>query len=454
MLGDAHRRALTFPDQEVAMSIETPNPTSESDGLKQPGAVRAVVAGSFGNIMENYDNLVYAYSAVMLGKLFFPATSEIAGTLSSFAVFAVGFLARPVGAIAFGHIGDKFGRRGALVISVVMMGAATALIGLLPTYASIGVAAPVLLVLMRLVQGFSVAGEWAGSTALLVEYAPAGRRGFFGSFNQVSTAAGFLLAAGVVALNSAIFSPSEINDWAWRLPFLLSLVTAVAAVWLRFGLAETPAFREEKDKGTIAKQPLRESLSTEFPAIARGFGFTVLWTVAYFFFLTYVPTYLIQVAHVAPGVARTSNLVALGVLTVLIAAFGAWSDRVGRKPLLIASTVGFLVLTWPILAMFHSGSVIAVFAGQVLIAVVLALFSGPGPAALAELFPTKLRYSTMSIGYNFAVMAFGGTAPFLATGVVQLTGSDLSPALLPIVAAAVSLIVLLRMRETAHGALR
>ncbi|MEU4572069.1 MFS transporter [Nonomuraea sp. ATR24] len=414
------------------------------------GSMRAVVAGSFGNIMENYDNLVYGYTAATLGKLFFPESDGLVGTLYTFAVFAVGFLMRPLGAITFGHVGDKFGRRIALVVSVLLMGAATTLIGLLPTYESIGVLAPLLLVVLRMVQGFSVAGEWAGSAAFLVEYAPARRRGFFGSFNQVSTAAGFLLASGVVALNSTIFTEEQVLAWAWRIPFLLSALTAVAALWLRYGLDETPAFAEEQEKGATAKSPLKEGLRTEFPSILRGFGFTMLWTVAYFFFLTYLPTWLADVAGVDPGVARASNIVGLVVLTVCIASFGALSDRVGRKPLLIAAAAGFLVLSWPVMLLLQHGGTFGVFAGQIVIAVVLAMFSGPGPAALSEMFPTKLRYSTMSIGYNFAVMAFGGTAPFVATGAIQLTGSDMSPVVLPIVSAFVTLLVVIGMRETAH----
>lgn len=421
---------------------------------KQSSAARALLAGSFGNVMEQYDNLVYAYSALTLGQLFFPQSSDLAGALYSFAVFGVGFLVRPLGALTFGHFGDKFGRRTTLVVGVMMMGIATTLIGVLPTYATVGVAAPVLLVLMRVLQGFSVAGEWAGSAALLVEYAPSGRRGFFGSFNQVSTAAGFLLAAAVVALNSAVFTAEQVDTWAWRVPFLLAFVTAGAAVWLRLGLEETPAFREEQERGETVKNPLATSLRTEFPAIVRGFGFTVLWTVAYFFFLTYLPSYLTSVAGVEEAVARTSNLVALSAFCVMIAFFGAMSDRIGRKPLLVGSTVGFLALSWPILAVFNSGSTFGVYVGQLVVAVLLAMFSGPGPAALCEMFPTRLRYSTMSIGYNFSVMAFGGTAPFIATGLVGLTGSEMAPVLLPVGAAAITLLALMTIRESVHRDLR
>lgn len=433
---------------DSATKAPTPTPRTAGDSK-----VRAVVAGSFGNVMENYDNLVYAYTATTLGQLFFPESNALVGTLYTFAVFAVGFIMRPLGAITFGHVGDKFGRRIALVVSVLMMGASTVLIGLLPTYGTIGVLAPVLLVILRMVQGFSVAGEWAGSAAFLVEYAPERRRGFFGSFNQVSTAAGFLLASGVVALNTTIFTEQQVSAWAWRIPFLLSALTAVAALWLRYGLSETPAFAEERAKGSTAKSPLREGLRTQFPGIARGFGFTMLWTVAYFFFLTYLPTWLTSVAGVEAGVARASNLVGLVTLTVCIAAFGALSDRIGRKPLLLAASAGFLVLSWPVLLLIEHGGVAGVYAGQILIGVILAMFSGPGPAALSELFPTKLRYSTMSIGYNFAVMAFGGTAPFVATGLLSLTGSGTATALLPIVSAVVTLAVLVGMKESAHRSL-
>jgi MHS family proline/betaine transporter-like MFS transporter len=425
-------------------------PTSD----RRTSPTRAVVAGSFGNVMEQYDNLVYGYSAVTIGQLFFPTSSELAGILYSFAVFGVGFLIRPLGAMAFGHYGDRVGRRAALVVGVTMMGLATFAVGLLPTYASIGVLAPVLLVLMRVIQGFSVAGEWAGSAALLVEYAPARRRGLFGSFNQVSTALGFLLAAAVVAGNNALFTTEQIQAGAWRIPFLLGAATAMAALWLRLGLNETPAFTEEKHRGTTVSNPLVSSVRRELPAMARGFGFTVLWTVAYFFFLTYLPTYLSTVAGVDADVARTSNLVALTLFTGLIVVFGWLSDRIGRKPLLLASAAGFLLLSWPVMMLFSTGSTPAVYLGQLLIVLLLAMFSGPGPAALSELFPTNLRYSGMSVGYNFSVMAFGGTAPFLAAALAGMTGTQSAPFLLPIGAAAITLVVLLSMRETAHRELR
>lgn len=415
---------------------------------------RAVLAGSFGNLMETYDSLVYAYSATLLAVLFFPNSTGLTGLLATFAVFAVGFLARPLGTVVFGHYGDKVGRKQTLIASVLLMGIATVLIGCLPTYETIGVVAPVLLVLLRLVQGFAVAGEWAGSAAMLVEYAPPGKRGFFGSFNQVSTAGGFLLASGVVALNALFFSEADMLAFGWRIPFLLGAVTGIVAMILRYRLEDTPSYLQEQDAGTTVSNPLRESFQTQKLAIMRGFGFTVGWTVAYFFFLTYVPTYLTTVAGVAPDIARASNLVGIVVLTASIAGFGWLSDKIGRKPLLIIGSGGFVVLSFPVLFLFNTGNTAAVFLGQIIVALILAAFSGPGPAALAELFPTNVRYSSLGIGYNFSVTLFGGTAAFVATAIVGGTGIPVLSALLPVCAALVTLLVVIRMPETFKEPLR
>ncbi|WP_199183311.1 MFS transporter [Cryobacterium sp. Y82] len=430
--------------------------TALREGLgTKSNPVRAVVAGSFGNLMENYDNLVYAYSAFWISQLFFPAAEGASGILLTFAVFAVGFFARPLGTLFFGHYGDKAGRKAALVVSVALMGVTTVLMGFLPTYSSIGIAAPILLVVLRLLQGFAVAGEWAGSAAMLVEYAPANRRGFFGSFNQVSTGAGFLLAAAVVTLNASIFDEATMLEWAWRVPFFLGAITAIAALILRMGLDDTPHFRKEVAAGTVAKRPVLVALQTQFPAILKGFGFTVVWTVGYFFFLTYIPTYLTQVAGVDANVAKTSNLLALVVFTLSIPVFGLLSDKIGRRPLLLAGAAGFVVSSFPILAIFNSGNDAAVYFGQILLALILAAFSGPGPAALSELFPTNVRYSALGIGYNFSVMAFGGTAAFMATGVVKLTGSPITAAIIPTGAAVVTLLVILfLMPESAKSKLK
>lgn len=412
------------------------------------GARRAIFASSFGNLMESYDNLVYGYLAVYIGFNFFPTQSGTASLLATFATFAVGFIARPIGTLIFGHIGDRHGRKSALIISVVGMGLVTTLVGLLPTYNTLGVVAAGLLVLLRMCQGIAVAGEWAGSAALLVEYAPKHLRGFFGSFNQVSTAGGFLLAAGVVTGITTILSDDQMYAWGWRIPFLIGAVTGVAAIVLRFGMDDTPAFREEKAEGNVVKAPLVVALRTQFPAILRGFGFTVVWTVAYFFFLTYIPTFLTEVVGVDGGFARGSNLITLTIFCLMIAPFGYLSDKFGRKPFLLIGAAGFLVLSFPVLWMLTTGDHTLVFVGQLIIAIILASFSGPGVAALSEFFPTNVRYSALGIGYNFSVMAFGGTAPLIGTAIVSATGLPILTALLPTAAGLITTIVILSMRES------
>ncbi|MEV0069118.1 MFS transporter [Amycolatopsis sp. NPDC050768] len=427
------------------MTVHPAHAATETDAPRLQ--LRAVVSSSIGNLLEQYDNLVYAYSAVYLSAQFF-AGDSFSSLLSTFAVFAVGFLARPVGTVVFGHIGDKVGRRPALILSVILMGAATVLVGLLPGYATIGLAAPILLVVLRLFQGFAVAGEWAGSATMLVEYAPPKARGRYGSLNQVSTAAGFLVAAGVVALNSLFWTEQSMKDFGWRVPFLVGALTAVVALVLRFGLEDTPLYRAEKAAGEVSASPLRLALRTQKSAMALGFFFTVSWTVAYFFFLTYLPTHLKTQVKLDSGTVEASNLIALVVLTVAIYFFGVLSDRIGRKPLLLIGSGGFIVLTFPVMWLFQTGSTAGAYLGQILIALVLAAFSGPGPAALAELFPTNVRYSALGIGYNFSVMAFGGTAGFIATALIDATGNALVVAALPTAAAIITFVAVCRMPET------
>lgn len=419
---------------------------------KKRQAVRATAAGAIGNMLEQYDNVIYAFSAVTLAALFFPNADATAGLLATFAVFAAGFLARPFGAIIFGHMGDTLGRKVTLYWSVLLMAICTVAIGIMPTYEQIGIVAPFLLVIVRLGQGIATAGETAGSATFIVEHAPENRRGFLGSWQQVSSASGFLLASLVSLLMAAIFDQETILEWAWRLPFLLGILTGIVAIWLRLGVEETPAYKklDEATSKTKQRSPVIRSLTQHPVAVLKAIGFVTLWGIGYYFFLTYIPTFLKTEGGFDPSVAQLSNLVAIIVFAILIPVFGALSDKVGRKPLLITSSLGFLIVSWPMMLALETGSVAAAYGFQILTAALLAAYAGPGPAALAEMFPADVRFSAMSIGWNVSNTIFGGTAPFIATALIAATGASAAVGFIGVGAAILSLLVILSMPETSR----
>lgn len=420
-----------------------------------PGAARkAVIAGTIGNFIEWYDFSVYGFFAAIIGSQFFPSDDPVASLLASFAVFAVSFFMRPVGAFVFGHYGDRIGRRSTLAVAVILMGVATCMIGLLPTYAQIGVAAPILLVVARLLQGLSAGGEWSGSAAFMVEYAPEERRGLYGSWQQFSVVAGLLVGSAVGGLLGLILSEDALNSYGWRIPFILGVVVGLVGLYLRLRLEDTPAFRTIEEKAEVESSPIKESFTTHGKESLTAIGFTVAWTVSYYVLLTYMPTYVSSTLGFPLSQALLSNAIGLGVLMALIPLTGALSDRVGRKPLVIAFSALIAVLTYPLFLLISGGSLMAVVVGQVLFGVIISLFSGPGPAALVEMFPTNVRYSALGISYNIAVAVFGGTAPFIVTFLISRTGNNLSPGFYLIAAAVITLVVVARMKETYGDPLR
>lgn len=407
----------------------------------------AVSAAVIGNVLEWYDFAVYGYVATLIGKNFFPPGNETVALLATFAAFGIGFLARPLGGVVIGWIGDRHGRKVALLITIFLMAVGTVLIGLIPTYATIGVLAPTILVLARLMQGFSAGGEWGGSTAFIVEWAPEGRRGFFGSFQQMSVVMGLLLGSGIAALLSTLLDATTMESWGWRIPFLLGGILGPVGMYMRRTIDETPAYR----KAAAAPVAPSDGFGAPLVLAVQAFGFTILWTVAFYIFLAYMPTFTQRYAGLSRAAALWSNTAGLLLLTIAIPFFGHLSDKYGRKPFLLACCIVFVILPYPAFSILLGGaSLLTILLIQLLIGLAIALFSGAGPAAISEIFPTRIRSTYMSTGYSIAVAIFGGFAPFIATWLIEWTKSPISPVYYVIAAAIVSGIVIAGLRETAH----
>jgi MHS family proline/betaine transporter-like MFS transporter len=315
----------------------------------------------------------------------------------------------------------------------------------------VGIAGPAVILLARLMQGFSAGGEWGGSTAFIVEWAPEGKRGWYGSFQQMSVGAGLLLGSGTAALLSSTLSVQDMEAWGWRVPFLLGGLLGPVGLWMRRELEETPAYVRAAESGPAAVAPGARPVTLA----ARAFGFTVLWTVSYYIFLNYMPSFTERYAELSRAQSLWSNTVGLVVLVAAIPLWGRLSDRVGRRPLLLACCAAFVLLPWPVATFLTSGpSFGAIIALQVFMAVVIAMFSGTGPAAIAEIFPTRSRSTWMTTGYALAVAIFGGFAPYIATWLIRETGSPVAWVYYVMAAAVVSGMVIWRLEETAFRALR
>ena len=415
---------------------------------------KAITAGVIGNVLEWYDFGVYGYLVPTLSALFFPAGDPTVALLSTFAVFGVGFLMRPVGSIVFGIYGDRYGRRTALSAVIFVMAVATFAMGCLPTYAQAGVIGPVLLVVVRLFQGLSAGGEWGGSTSYIVEFAPQDRRGFFGSWQLVGVGGGFLLGSLTAALLNSGLSQADKLAWGWRLPFLFGISVGIVGGYLRWRISDTPKFTELEEKHAVAQAPLAEAFRDYPRETLLGFGITLHNTVAYYIALVYMTSFMQTAGKLPQVTALWINTSCLALFVLLLPLMGWISDRVGRRPPLIFSCIGYIVLGYPFFLMSSSGNIGLTLLSQALMIVLYVPYAGSCPAYYAEIFPTRVRYTALSIGYNIAVAVFGGFAPFIATWLVSQTGSNMAPAIYVITAAIVTLIILLRTRETAFQPLR
>ncbi|MEI5009552.1 glycine betaine/L-proline transporter ProP [Streptomyces sp. PmtA] len=394
---------------------------------------RAVKAAALGNAMEWFDFGVYSYLAVTLGKVFFPTGNPTAQLLSTFGAFAAAFLVRPLGGMVFGPLGDRVGRQKVLALTMIMMAAGTFAIGLIPSYAAVGVAAPVLLLVARLVQGFSTGGEYAGATTFIAEYAPDRRRGFFGSWLEFGTLAGYIAGAGLVTLMTALLSSDDLLSWGWRLPFLIAGPMGLIGLYLRTRLEETPAFAAELEKAARQererpKVPLRDMVTGQWRALLLCMGLVLVFNVTDYMLLSYMPSYLTSELKYDE---THGLLVVLGVMALMMIVqpfAGALSDRVGRRPVIAAGCAGFFLLSVPALLLIRQGGLLAVALGMGALGLLLVCFTAAMPSALPALFPTRVRYGSLSIGFNVSVSLFGGTTPLVVTALIGATGNMMMPA--------------------------
>jgi len=393
----------------------------------QPRHLRRVVLASLiGTTVEWYDFFLYGSAAALVfNKLFFPEYDPLTGTLLAFATYALGFVARPIGGIVFGHYGDRIGRKRLLMLSLVLMGLATALIGLLPTYAKIGVAAPIALILLRLVQGFAVGGEWGGAVLLAAEHGDAKRRGFWASWPQAGVPAGNLLAAGVLAILAGTQSDADFLAWGWRVPFLLSVLLVAIGWWIRTSVAESPAFEREAEAEAPPKVPAMEVLRERPGALVTGAGLRVGENVSYYIITTFSITWMTEVAKLSKAQALDAILIGAAVHFFAIPALGRLSDAIGRRIVYAIGGFGMAAFGFLFFDMLASRDMATTIAAIVIALLCHGAMYGPQAAFIAELFPTRIRYSGASIAYQLTSIVAGSLAPLIALALYKQSHSSL-----------------------------
>jgi len=391
---------------------------------------RVVIASVLGNAFEWFDFAIYGMFATVIAKLYFPTGDNETSLLFGLAPFGVAFAVRPIGGLVLGLYADRYGRRRALSLMILMMAGGTAMIGALPTYASIGVAASVLMLVARLIQGFSVGGEYASASAMLVEFAPAGRRGLYGSFQMCSQSLAFSIGAGVVHLLSSNLSTADLESWGWRLPFLFGVLIGPIGYYLRTQVDETPEFRRFQDQRVKPQQTTFRTLFSRYPRELIGsFCVVVTGTASNYVMLLYLPIFAVRELGLTMGDAQLSSALAGALLLVLCPLSGALSDRLSRRALMLPATLAFGIATWVMMArVLHNPSFATLVQAQLLAAACMGFMWGPTPALMTEILPVNLRSTGVSLSYNLAVMLFGGLAPFLNTALIRYTGDRMVPA--------------------------
>ncbi|MGC4964024.1 MFS transporter [Gordonia sp. DT101] len=417
-------------------------------------ARRAAIAGGVGTLIEYYDFAVYGFLAVTIAPLFFPSESSGASILATLAVFGVAYVARPLGGIFFGRLGDRRGRRSALVITVVCMGVACGILGVLPTHSSVGVIAPILLVIVRLAQGFSAGGEVGGAATYIAESAPPNRRGFFGSFTPIGSTLGFAVAASVVGIVAFLTTDEQMDAWGWRIPFLLALPLALICLRVRLKLEDTPEFEEMADKEEVTKSPLLDVLRKNPVSVLQVVGVAIAMNGSGYIGLTYFSVYLINDLGFSKDAVYWTSAISIALACATFPLSGMLTDRFGRKPVLAGGYIAYLVIAVPaFMILGATASVVVVGLVYFVYMVLNGVVQVPAFPMFTELFPRTVRYTGVSLGFNIGTIAAGGTAPYVAAQLVESTGSGMSPAYWVIGVCIIGLLTVLTIRETGKTAL-
>lgn len=423
-----------------------------------PGARarRALIAGSVGNFIEWYEFGIYGSFATIIAANFFTVAggSPLEALIKTYASFALAFFFRPIGAAIFGRIGDRIGRRPTLIAVVILMTIATVLIGILPNYAAVGVLAPILLTLVRILQGLSAGGEFGGAVAIMTEFAPAGKRGLYGSWQSFSVALGLLAGAGVGALMSSILSADSLTQWGWRLPFLFALPLGLVALYLRLKLDETPDFQRSADRSAASagQSVSRPGRGETFRAILVGIGRIMGWSAAGYTFLVVLPSYLQSSLHATFQAALIVTVVANLGFAASILPSGILSDRIGRRPVMLAGAILITVLALPLLKILQEpdSPVWLMCVGVFVAGAVVGMMAGPGPAMLSEMFPTSVRYTGLGLAYSLSNAVFSGSAGLIITALIATTSNNDIPAYYVMATCVVSIAAIATLRGAGH----
>lgn len=407
---------------------------------------KVVISGMLGNGLEWYDYALYGILAPIFSSLFFPSDDRFMSLIATYLTFAVGFVFRPLGAVIFGRIGDTYGRKKALVTSMVMMACATGCLGLLPTYAMIGWFAPALLILIRIIQGISLGGAFSGSMSYVVEHAPANRRATIGSVTMLSLVFGFLLGTLIATLTSSLMSEADFESWGWRLPFFVGVLIGFVGHYIKEHGEESPAYQQAKESGGLSEQPVRDAFLTYPKLMVQGFCTYLFVTIPFYMLAIYTISYNEEILALSKSEALRANSFGMIAMFLPIIPAAKLADKYGRKAVLLAAIVALFIFVYPAFSLMKPGDFFGITAGQCILAFILGIYLAPIPAMLVELYPTRIRYTGMSLSYNLCAI-IGGLTPAASQLLIRVTNDNTSIMYLLIAAGIMSFLTLYNYKD-------